>query len=60
MKEAKILLVEDNLINQQVALAMLEVHGLSADIANNGEECVKLHSSKNYDLILMDLSLIHI
>jgi signal transduction histidine kinase/CheY-like chemotaxis protein len=55
---AKILLVEDNLINQQVALGLLERLGYQADTAGNGQEA--LHYLKTapenepYDLILMD------
>ncbi|GLQ33097.1 hypothetical protein GCM10007876_35760 [Litoribrevibacter albus] len=55
---AKILLVEDNVINQQVALGLLERLGFHADTAGNGQEA--LHylktapNNKPYDLILMD------
>ncbi|MDO3385205.1 PAS domain S-box protein [Gilvimarinus sp. SDUM040013] len=54
---AKILLVEDNLINQEVAQLMLNEYGLSADIAGNGISALnslKSHPSRTYDLILMD------
>jgi len=54
----RVLLVEDNLINQEVALCILETFGLSADIANDGEEALdKLKQTTpddSYDLILMD------
>lgn len=52
-----ILIVEDNLINQEVALAIIEGLGYSADIAKNGREAIKkLNSSNNspYNLIFMD------
>jgi len=52
--EAKILLAEDNPINQMVAQKMLEKLGLKADVANNGAEAVKVLSETAYDLVLMD------
>lgn len=58
-KNKKILLVEDIAFNQEVALMLLQEMGLSADVANNGEEAVNkikdgLNSSEPYDVILMD------
>lgn len=50
----KFLLVEDNLVNQQVAIAMLEAHGYTADVAGNGREALELYSKNKYELILMD------
>ncbi len=50
-----ILLVEDNVINQKVALAILRKAGLSADIAGNGAEAVRMLKIKDYDLVLMDI-----
>jgi len=52
--EAKILLAEDNPINQMVAQKMLEKLGLKADVTNNGAEAVKVLSETAYDLVLMD------
>ncbi len=49
------LLVEDNLVNQEIAIAILEEFGISADIANNGQEAVDAFSQKDYSLILMDM-----
>lgn len=54
---AKILLVEDNEINQHVALASLEQLGLKADLACNGLEAVKSIKTTSYDLILMDIQM---
>jgi len=56
--DAHILLVEDNIINQEVALSLLQDIGLKADVAENGVEALKslkthLETSP-YDLILMD------
>nr|WP_320132315.1 ATP-binding protein [uncultured Holophaga sp.] len=52
--EAAILLVEDNLVNQRVALAILKKLGLKADVAANGKEAVEAHRTRSYDIILMD------
>ncbi|MFZ3231421.1 MAG: ATP-binding protein [Pseudobdellovibrio sp.] len=54
LNDLKILIVEDNVVNQMVAIAMLEANGYRADIANNGLEAVNLHTANKYDLILMD------
>ena len=53
----KILLVEDNQINQKVAANLLKKLGLSADIANNGLEAYESIQENNYDLILMDCNM---
>ena len=50
----KILIIEDNLINQKVAMHMLEQLGHTADVADNGEEGLAMYRSGNYALILMD------
>ncbi|MEA3318009.1 MAG: response regulator, partial [Bacteroidota bacterium] len=51
----KILLAEDNLINQKVTQTMFKNLGYEIDIAKNGVECVKLASKNNYDIIFMDI-----
>ncbi|KAK0548975.1 hypothetical protein OC845_003324 [Tilletia horrida] len=53
-KDIWILVAEDNLINQQIALKTLKKMGFSCHAANNGIECLKELSQKAYDLILMD------
>ena len=53
----EILLVEDNLINQQVALGILQVQGYSVTIANNGREAVETYARHPFDLILMDCAM---
>ncbi len=50
----KILLVEDNLINQKVASMMINSVGHELEIANNGKEAVEKFKSNSYDIILMD------
>ena len=49
-----ILLVEDNLINQQVALGILQIQGYSVAVANNGREALDAYAKGAFDLILMD------
>jgi len=53
----RILLAEDNIINQKVASKMLEKIGYSLDIASNGFEAVKAVEHKTYDVILMDVQM---
>jgi signal transduction histidine kinase/DNA-binding NtrC family response regulator len=52
-----ILLVEDNLINQKVALSVLEGLGYHLDVASNGLEAVQALEQKSYDLVLMDIQM---
>jgi signal transduction histidine kinase/CheY-like chemotaxis protein/HPt (histidine-containing phosphotransfer) domain-containing protein len=50
----KILLVEDNVVNQMVALGILQLRGYDATVAGNGREAVDAHAQAAFDLILMD------
>ncbi|MCG8315033.1 MAG: response regulator, partial [Pseudomonadales bacterium] len=50
----KVLLVEDNLINQKVSVRILEKLDCVVDIANDGLEALEKYNSNQYDLILMD------
>ena len=52
--DAKILLVEDNPINQMVAQKMLEKVGLKPKLANNGLQAMQLLNEQTFDLVLMD------
>ncbi len=54
-RDLNILVVEDNMINQKVAITILKSLGYEVDIASNGEEGIKMSEDKNYDLIFMDL-----
>ncbi len=57
LKNLRVLLAEDNLINQQVALRVLSNQGALVDIAKNGREAIDLLKKKHYDIILMDLQM---
>ncbi|WP_221064630.1 PAS domain S-box protein [Methylomagnum ishizawai] len=52
---ARVLLAEDNPINQEVTLALLDEAGLSVEVAGNGAEAVEQARTGGYDLILMDM-----
>ncbi|WP_297868377.1 ATP-binding protein [uncultured Flavobacterium sp.] len=53
----KVLLVEDNKINQMITQKMLEKRGISCKIIDNGEDAIEEAKINNYDLILMDVHL---
>ncbi|MGD8654107.1 MAG: response regulator, partial [Desulfobacterales bacterium] len=54
---ARVLLVEDNEINQQVAKEILEGAGLNIILANNGQEAVNAVKENKYDAVLMDVQM---
>ena len=56
-KNIKILLAEDNVINQKVSVLGLKHLGYECDIANNGREAVDMYQRTKYDLILMDMQM---
>jgi len=55
LKDAKILLVEDNLINQKIVLLSLNKLVNRIDVASNGKQALEMFGLKQYDLILMDI-----
>jgi two-component system sensor histidine kinase/response regulator len=57
LRGARILLVEDNDINQQVARELLEDAGLVVDVADNGQIALELVQKFSYDLVFMDMQM---
>jgi CheY-like chemotaxis protein len=57
LKDTKILLVEDNLINQKITLLTLKPLVNSIDTASNGKEALDKFGTSSYDLILMDIQM---
>ena len=53
----RVLLAEDNLINQEVARELLQAVGMQVDLANDGKEAVNLAAEHDYDLVLMDMQM---
>lgn len=53
----KILVVEDNKINQMVSKKMLENKGVNCEIIDNGEEAIEISKNYKFDMILMDVHL---
>jgi two-component system, sensor histidine kinase and response regulator len=53
----RVLLVEDNEINQEVAIGQLEDAEIAVDLAENGEIAVRMVQNKDYDLVLMDMQM---
>ncbi len=54
---ARILLVEDNLLNQEVALEILRDSGFVVDLAENGEIALRKVQEASYDIVLMDMQM---
>jgi CheY-like chemotaxis protein len=55
--QLRILLAEDNKVNQMVAIRMLERAGYRADVATNGLEVLEILRRQKYDLVLMDVQM---
>jgi PAS domain S-box-containing protein len=56
-RNVRVLLVEDNITNQRVALGILRKLGLSVDAVADGAEAIKVLETKPYDLVLMDVQM---
>ncbi|MFN0189032.1 MAG: PAS domain S-box protein [Bacteroidia bacterium] len=57
LKGVKILIAEDNRVNQLFASELMTEWGASYDIADNGQIAIELYNKKDYDLILMDIQM---
>ncbi|MCF6243952.1 MAG: ATP-binding protein [Sulfurovum sp.] len=55
--DANILVTEDNIINQKLIKRILEEHGVTVDLANNGLESFEKRKANHYDLIFMDIQM---
>lgn len=53
--DISVLLVEDNQANQFIAKSFIEKWGVRLNIANNGKEAIEMVSSKDFDIVLMDV-----
>src|SRR5208283_2083109 len=54
---ARLLLVEDNELNQEVALGLLKDVGMTIEVAENGQVAVQMVDKHEYDLVLMDMQM---
>ena len=57
LRGLRLLLVEDNISNQKVALRYMQKWEIEADLAENGLVCLEKIRDKDYDIILMDLQM---
>ena len=57
VQRARILLAEDNIVNQRVAVGLLTRRGHSVDVANNGLEALEKLDKATYDVVLMDIQM---
>ncbi len=57
LQGVKVLLVDDNMINQEIICGLLENSQVEIDLASNGEEAVEKFRAKSYDIILMDIQM---
>ncbi|HSR35941.1 MAG TPA: response regulator, partial [Desulfurivibrionaceae bacterium] len=56
-QDIRVLLAEDNPVNQRLAQKLLEKEGYQVGLANNGQEAVTLYGQQHFDLILMDIQM---
>jgi len=56
-RHCRILLVEDNIVNQKLGVRLLEKMGHQVEVANNGEDACEVLRASRFDLVLMDLQM---
>lgn len=56
-RDIKVLVADDNVVNQIIAQNMLEHMGIKVDLANSGKEAYKYFQENNYDLIFLDIQM---
>jgi signal transduction histidine kinase len=57
LKDKKVLLIEDNKINQMITKKMVENKGMTCEVIDNGEDAIEAVKNNTYDLVLMDVHL---
>jgi CheY-like chemotaxis protein len=57
LQPLNVLVVEDNPVNQKIAISLLETLGIRADLAENGQEGVERVRTGHYDVVLMDMQM---
>ena len=53
----RVLVVEDSLVNQKLAIGLLEKHGHAVIVANNGKEAIEAWASQDFDVVLTDVQM---
>ncbi len=56
-RSLKILLAEDNVVNQRLAIGLLEKYGHQVRVVTNGRDCVDVFESESFDMVLMDVQM---
>lgn len=57
IKGASILLVEDNVVNKELAVKLLTNAGFRVEVAENGRESIEMLDKRTYDIVLMDMQM---
>jgi CheY-like chemotaxis protein len=57
IRPLRVLLAEDSLVNQKLAIGLLEKHGHTVVLANDGREAIAAHDCQDFDLVLMDVQM---
>ncbi len=56
-QRARVLIVEDNLVNQRLAIRLIKKFGYQGDVVSNGREAIVAFNKSSYDMILMDIQM---